>query len=263
MRLTRDRHRVEQRQSPGRRLAEENVQHAPEDAGGQDQQHAGDQERSCTAGFRRCRRARRRTAGSGRVLAASCSSGPFQLGVPRGDRECRVDGMVRAKAWAGHDSGHEGGRRFRVRPDAALLDRAGPSSTAGACRQSCRKDGRGVGLLGRVLADHAHRSRRRPRRWRRRRCPGRARPAWARREAADPGAGDGRRRRRSRPISASVPMPGRSRRTGAMMPSPSVMFWMMKPTTRKVPRATSPTLYAAPMASPSPRLCSPMPTAIM
>src|SRR5574341_1255702 len=46
----------------------------------------------------------------------------------------------------------------------------------------------------------------------------------------------------TRPITASCHSAGRSRTTGAMIPSPSVMFWMMKPTTRKAPSAISPTL---------------------
>ncbi len=48
-----------------------------------------------------------------------------------------------------------------------------------------------------------------------------------------------------------------------MMPRPSVMFWMMKPITRNVPSAAAPTLNAAPIARPSPRLCKPMPMAII
>jgi len=48
-------------------------------------------------------------------------------------------------------------------------------------------------------------------------------------------------------------------RMGAAMPTPSVMLCRVKPTIRKVPRAVSPRANAAPMASPSPRLCSPIP----
>ena len=50
--------------------------------------------------------------------------------------------------------------------------------------------------------------------------------------------------------------------TGTAMPRPSVTLWTMKPTIRKVPRASSPTANDDPMARPSPRLCRPMPTAI-
>jgi hypothetical protein len=47
------------------------------------------------------------------------------------------------------------------------------------------------------------------------------------------------------------------------MASPSVVLYTTNPTTNAVPSASSPTAYAEPIASPSPRLCSPMPMAIM
>ena len=46
------------------------------------------------------------------------------------------------------------------------------------------------------------------------------------------------------------------------MPSPSVTLWIMKPTIRNAPSCNSPSAKEAPIASPSPRLCRPMPTAI-
>ena len=46
------------------------------------------------------------------------------------------------------------------------------------------------------------------------------------------------------------------------MPSPSVMLCTMKPTIRNVPSASSPSAIDEPIASPSPRLCSPIPIAI-
>ena len=49
---------------------------------------------------------------------------------------------------------------------------------------------------------------------------------------------------------------------GAAMPMPSVILWSVKPTTRKEPRAASPRAKAAPIASPSPKLCKPIPMAI-
>src|SRR5829696_791843 len=55
---------------------------------------------------------------------------------------------------------------------------------------------------------------------------------------------------------------GLSLKMGAAMPTPSVMLCSVKPTTRKTPSAASPRANAAPMASPSPRLCSPIPSAI-
>ena len=55
---------------------------------------------------------------------------------------------------------------------------------------------------------------------------------------------------------------GRSLRIGAAMPMPSVMLWSVKPSTRKVPSPAAPAANAAPMASPSPRLCRPMPSAM-
>ena len=60
----------------------------------------------------------------------------------------------------------------------------------------------------------------------------------------------GARRSRARPSA-----------TGAAMPRPSVTLWTMKPTIRKVPSASSPSANDEPIASPSPRLCRPMPTA--
>ncbi len=51
-------------------------------------------------------------------------------------------------------------------------------------------------------------------------------------------------------------------RMGAAMPTPSVMLCRVNPSTRKVPRAVSPRANAAPIASPSPRLWSPIPREI-
>ena len=49
---------------------------------------------------------------------------------------------------------------------------------------------------------------------------------------------------------------------GAAIPSPSVMLWIMKPTIRNEPSVSWPNANEVPIASPSPKLCSPMPTAI-
>lgn len=50
--------------------------------------------------------------------------------------------------------------------------------------------------------------------------------------------------------------------TGTAIPSPSVRFCTMKPMMSDVPSASFPTANEPPMASPSPRLCRPIPTAI-
>ncbi len=55
---------------------------------------------------------------------------------------------------------------------------------------------------------------------------------------------------------------GLSLRMGAAMPTPSVMLCRVNPTIRNAPRAVSPRANAAPMASPSPRLCRPIPRAM-
>ena len=56
--------------------------------------------------------------------------------------------------------------------------------------------------------------------------------------------------------------PGLFRTTGAAMPTPSVTLWRVNPTIRNTPSAVSPRAKALPIANPSPRLCSPIPTAI-
>ena len=48
---------------------------------------------------------------------------------------------------------------------------------------------------------------------------------------------------------------------GAAIPRPSVTLWIMKPTIRNVPSASSPSANDDPIASPSPRLCRPIPIA--
>src|SRR3990170_3931939 len=48
---------------------------------------------------------------------------------------------------------------------------------------------------------------------------------------------------------------------GAAIPSPSVMLWIMKPTTRNEPSVSCPKANDVPIASPSPKLCSPIPIA--
>src|SRR5215213_4392861 len=50
--------------------------------------------------------------------------------------------------------------------------------------------------------------------------------------------------------------------SGAMIARPSVVLWRVKPTISRLPSVASPRLNAAPMASPSPKLCSPNPIAI-
>ena len=55
---------------------------------------------------------------------------------------------------------------------------------------------------------------------------------------------------------------GLSSAIGTAMPMPSVTLWMVKPMTRKVASAAEPVARAAPTASPSPRLCRPMPNAM-
>ena len=60
---------------------------------------------------------------------------------------------------------------------------------------------------------------------------------------------------------AAQPRAARSCATGATIASPSVVLWSAKPTTSVAPSASEPTAYAEPIASPSPRLCRPMPSA--
>ena len=88
------------------------------------------------------------------------------------------------------------------------------------------------------------------------------REARVERRGADPRAEDGRR-------SCDQPEQREARggrapaaRAGATIASPSVVLCSAKPTTRKAPSASAPTEYAAPIATPSPRLCRPMPTAM-
>ena len=50
---------------------------------------------------------------------------------------------------------------------------------------------------------------------------------------------------------------------GAAMANPSVVLWIAKPTIRKAPSAASPSTIAAPIARPSPKLCKPIPIAII
>jgi len=50
---------------------------------------------------------------------------------------------------------------------------------------------------------------------------------------------------------------------GAAIANPSVVLCNVKPTIRKVLRATLPNKTAAPIAKPSPRLCSPIPIDII
>src|SRR5215210_1030788 len=49
--------------------------------------------------------------------------------------------------------------------------------------------------------------------------------------------------------------------SGAAIPSPSVTLWIMKPTTKNVPSASSPSANDDPIAKPSPRLWRPIPIA--
>ena len=51
--------------------------------------------------------------------------------------------------------------------------------------------------------------------------------------------------------------------SGDAMAIPSVVLWSANPTIRKVLKATYPKPIAAPIASPSPKLCSPIPMAII
>ena len=81
------------------------------------------------------------------------------------------------------------------------------------------------------------------------------------RGGADPGAEDRRARPRSGRAPRSRPSVGRSSASGETIASPSVVLWIAKPTTRNVPSASAPTAYAEPIASPSPRLCRPIPIA--
>ena len=48
---------------------------------------------------------------------------------------------------------------------------------------------------------------------------------------------------------------------GAAIPSPSVTLWIMKPTIRNEPSVSCPKANEVPIASPSPKLCSPIPIA--
>ena len=50
---------------------------------------------------------------------------------------------------------------------------------------------------------------------------------------------------------------------GAANANPSVVLWIAKPTIKNVPSAKLPRPTAAPIAKPSPKLCNPIPIAIM
>ncbi len=65
-------------------------------------------------------------------------------------------------------------------------------------------------------------------------------------------------------MSSRNPQEGRSpsAASGATMPNPSVPLCSANPMTKMVARPISPLAALPPMASPSPKLCSPMPTAI-
>src|SRR5690242_11836480 len=66
------------------------------------------------------------------------------------------------------------------------------------------------------------------------------------------------------PMSRRNPQEGRSpsAASGATMPNPSVPLCSANPMTRTVARPISPAAALPPMASPSPKLCRPMPIAI-
>src|ERR1700758_5411586 len=66
------------------------------------------------------------------------------------------------------------------------------------------------------------------------------------------------------PMSRRNPQEGRSpsAASGATMPNPSVPLCSANPMTRTVARPTWPAAALPPMASPSPKLCRPMPTAM-
>ena len=85
----------------------------------------------------------------------------------------------------------------------------------------------------------------------------------ARREAAEPRAENRGRPCDEREEGEATRAIGRAppSATGAAMPSPSVTLWIMKPTIRNVPSCSSPKANELPIASPSPRLWTPMPIA--
>jgi hypothetical protein len=80
---------------------------------------------------------------------------------------------------------------------------------------------------------------------------------------ADQRAHDGRGPRRSGRGPPSLQSDERCPTNGATMASPSVVLNTANPTNKAVPSASTPTAYAEHIASPSPKLCSPMPMAIM
>ena len=66
----------------------------------------------------------------------------------------------------------------------------------------------------------------------------------------------------SRPRTKKCDSAGLLRTKGATIPNPSVTLCTIKPITRNAPNARAPVAYDAPMASPSPKLCKPMPSAM-